>query len=82
MAYEEFAKVYDELIYEDINYDKISKRLISIIKKYNNKSIDYLDLACGTGNVAVKMAKHFKTNYAVYQKICLGKLLKSLKKKE
>ncbi len=32
MAYEEFAKVYDELIYEDINYDKISKRLISIIK--------------------------------------------------
>ena len=65
MAYEEFAKVYDELIYEDINYDKISKRLISIIKKYNNKSIDYLDLACGTGNVAVKMAKHFKTNYAV-----------------
>ena len=41
MAYEEFAKVYDELIYEDINYDKISKRLISIIKKYNNKFNNY-----------------------------------------
>lgn len=65
MAYEEFAKVYDELIYEDINYDKISERLINIIKKYNNKSTDYLDLACGTGNIAINMSKHFKTSYAV-----------------
>ena len=27
MAYEEFAKIYDELINEDIDYDIIVKRL-------------------------------------------------------
>ena len=29
------------------------------------KCEDYLDLACGTGNVTVKMAQDFKTTYAV-----------------
>lgn len=65
MAYGEFAKIYDELIYEDINYDKISNRVINIIEKYNVNCTDYLDLACGTGNIAIKLAKKFKTNYAV-----------------
>jgi SAM-dependent methyltransferase len=65
MAYGEFAKIYDELIYEDVNYDNISNRLKSLIKKYSGKFEDYLDLACGTGNVTVKMAKEFKNVYAV-----------------
>ncbi|HEY5525359.1 MAG TPA: class I SAM-dependent methyltransferase, partial [Clostridium sp.] len=65
MAYGEFAKIYDELINEDIDYDMIVKRLRSIIRKYDVKCEDYLDLACGTGNVTVKMAQDFKTTYAV-----------------
>jgi ubiquinone/menaquinone biosynthesis C-methylase UbiE len=65
MAYEEFAKIYDELINEDIDYDIIVKRLKEVIKKYDVKCEDYLDLACGTGNVALKMAQDFKTTYAV-----------------
>lgn len=65
MAYEEFAKIYDELINEDIDYDIIVKRLKEVIKKYDVNCEDYLDLACGTGNVALKMAQDFKTTYAV-----------------
>lgn len=65
MTYGEFAKIYDELIFEDIDYNKIEERILDIISKYNIKSEDYLDLACGTGNVAIRMAKHFKNTYLV-----------------
>lgn len=65
MAYGEFAKIYDDLINEDINYDKIADRLKSLINAYNLNKEDYLDLACGTGNVALKMAKEFNNTFAV-----------------
>lgn len=65
MAYGEFAKIYDELIYEDINYDKMVQRLNELIEQNNVSKEDYLDLACGTGNVAIRMAKEFKNTYAV-----------------
>jgi ubiquinone/menaquinone biosynthesis C-methylase UbiE len=35
------------------------------MEKHNAKHEDYLDLACGTGNVAVRMAREFKNTYAV-----------------
>lgn len=65
MAYGEFAKIYDELINEDINYDSMVERLNEIINKYLDNPTDYLDLACGTGNIGVRMAKNFKTTYGV-----------------
>jgi len=65
MTYGEFAKIYDELICEDIDYNKIEERILGIISKHNIKFEDYLDLACGTGNVAIRMAKHFKNTYLV-----------------
>ena len=65
MAYGEFAKIYDELINEDINYDSMVVRLKEIIDKYQSNPVDYLDLACGTGNIGVRMAKYFKSTYAV-----------------
>lgn len=65
MAYGEFAKIYDELINEDINYDKMVNRIIEVCKKYDVDFINYLDVACGTGNVTVRLAKYFKENYAV-----------------
>ena len=47
--YKEFAKVYD-LIYSFINYQKASKKLIRLIKKYKKSSGNQLlDVACGTG---------------------------------
>lgn len=65
MAYGEFAKIYDELINEDINYEDMTKHILDICIKENVQFNDYLDLACGTGNVAVIIAKEFKNNYAV-----------------
>jgi len=65
MAYGEFANIYDELIYEDINYDKVAEKIINLCTENNINFEDYLDLACGTGNVAIKVAKHFKNTYAV-----------------
>lgn len=65
MAYGEFANIYDELIYEDINYDKVAEKIINLCTENNINFEDYLDLACGTGNVAVKVAKYFRNIYAV-----------------
>ncbi|AWK51862.1 class I SAM-dependent methyltransferase [Clostridium beijerinckii] len=65
MAYGEFANIYDELIYEDINYDKVAEKIIDLCTENNVNFEDYLDLACGTGNVAIKVAKYFKNTYAV-----------------
>jgi len=65
MAYKEFANIYDELIYEDINYDSVAEKIIDLCTENNISFEDYLDLACGTGNVAIKVAKYFKSTYAV-----------------
>ena len=65
MAYGEFAKIYDDLINEDINYDNMVSRIIEICNEHNIECKDYLDVACGTGNVTVRLAKYFKDVYAV-----------------
>ena len=65
MAYGEFAKIYDELINEDINYDEMVERIIDICNSYNLELNDYLDIACGTGNVTIRLAKYFKNIYGV-----------------
>lgn len=65
MAYGEFAKIYDELINEDINYDEMTDRIIEIGRENNISFDDYLDVACGTGNVMIRIAKYFKNIYAV-----------------
>ena len=65
MAYNEFANIYDELIYEDINYDKVAEKILEVCRENSIQFDDYLDLACGTGNVAVKVCKEFKNTFAV-----------------
>ena len=65
MAYGEFAKIYDELINEDINYDEMVVCILRICNENNIEFNDYLDIACGTGNVTVRIAKHFKNIYGV-----------------
>lgn len=65
MAYGEFAKIYDELINEDINYDEMVARILEICNSYNVELNDYLDIACGTGNVTIRIAKYFKNIYGV-----------------
>jgi len=60
MSYNEFAKIYDELINEDIDYEQISNRILEICNEQSINFDSYLDLACGTGNVTVKLANKFK----------------------
>lgn len=65
MAYGDFAEIYDELIYEDINYDSMCSRIIEICNKEKITFNNYLDIACGTGNVTLRIAKSFKESFAV-----------------
>lgn len=65
MAYGEFAKIYDDLINEDIDYEDMCSRIIEICKKEDISFDNYLDIACGTGNVTAKLAKKFKESFAV-----------------
>ena len=65
MAYGEFAKIYDELINEDINYDEMVSRIINICEEQNIDFNNYLDVACGTGNVTIRLATRFKDIFAV-----------------
>lgn len=64
-SYNKMARVYDELINEDINYEEISNFLVDACKKYDVNFNSYLDLACGTGNVGILVGKYFKDNYFV-----------------
>jgi SAM-dependent methyltransferase len=65
LAYGEFAKIYDNLINEDIDYEDMCSRIIEICKKEDISFDNYLDIACGTGNVTAKLAKNFKESFAV-----------------
>ena len=64
MSYNEFAKIYDELINEDIDYVQISNRILEICNEQKISFDNYLDLACGTGNVTAKLANNFKESIA------------------
>jgi ubiquinone/menaquinone biosynthesis C-methylase UbiE len=64
-SYKRFASIYDELINEDINYLTWSQRIMEICERLNIKKDDYLDLACGTGNVTERVAPSFKSIWAV-----------------
>lgn len=52
--YGEFAKIYDKL--QDIDYDSFVKYYEQIFKKVGLNPKLILDLACGTGNIAIPMA--------------------------
>lgn len=65
MAYGEFAKIYDQLINEDIDYDIISNRVMEIATENNISLNNYLDIACGTGNVLLRVGRNFKEIYGV-----------------
>lgn len=65
MAYGDFAEIYDELIYEDINYDSMCARVIDICNEEKITFNNYLDIACGTGNLTVRLSKNFKESFAV-----------------
>lgn len=64
-CYKEFAHIYDKLIYGDVDYKKWSYKILSICDDYKIDKEDYLDLACGTGNMTIELCKKFKHTWAV-----------------
>lgn len=64
-CYGEFAQVYDRLIVKDIDYLKYGENINKICHKFKINYDNYLDLACGTGNLTGVLYKYFKKTYAV-----------------
>ncbi|MEQ6389403.1 methyltransferase domain-containing protein [Bacillaceae bacterium S4-13-58] len=57
MSYQQFALIYDELM-EDAPYDDWVKITQFFIKKYMSNVEHIVDLGCGTGEIAIRLAKH------------------------
>ncbi|MEY8001857.1 class I SAM-dependent methyltransferase [Clostridium sp. Mt-5] len=64
-CYKRFAHIYDDLINEDIDYGTWCLKILNLCQILNVKKQDYLDLACGTGNMTEKIAPHFQNSWAV-----------------
>lgn len=64
-CYNDFASIYDELISEDIDYEKWSNRIMELCHENHVERRNYLDLACGTGNFTAHIGKHFVFTTAV-----------------
>lgn len=54
--YGDFACYYDRLM-EDVDYGMWTSHIMDIINKYGIRHRDVLEMACGTGNIAVNIAK-------------------------
>ncbi|WP_291632980.1 class I SAM-dependent methyltransferase [Clostridium sp.] len=64
-CYKEFAHIYDELINSDIDYKSWASSILGICKEYRVDMDNYLDLACGTGNLTIEIASEFNHTWAV-----------------
>lgn len=57
MQYSEFAYIYDKLMKPDINYNRVSDFIENIFIKREKNPRLIADLACGTGNITIPLAK-------------------------
>ncbi len=64
-CYKEFAHIYDELINSDINYKEWASQILKICDELKVNRKDYLDLACGTGNITEEIVSEFNNTWAV-----------------
>lgn len=63
--YNDLASIYDELINADVDYELWADKILSLCEELEVAKRDYLDLACGTGNMTAKLAREFRTTWAV-----------------
>jgi SAM-dependent methyltransferase len=64
-CYKNFAHIYDELIQGDVDYKAWGKVVLNICKDNNVNFGEYLDLACGTGNLTKEIGNSFKHTWGV-----------------
>lgn len=57
MQYNDFAYIYDKLMKPDVNYNQVCDFIENIFIKYDKNPKLIADLACGTGNITVPLAK-------------------------
>lgn len=57
MQYNEFAYIYDKLMKPDVDYNRILDFIENVFIRYDKNPVLIADLACGTGNITVPMAK-------------------------
>lgn len=56
-SYNDFAYVYDSLMHSDVDYEKLADYIENIFAMYDISPDLVCDLACGTGNVTIPLAK-------------------------
>lgn len=56
-SYSDFAYIYDSLMHKDIDYEKLADYIENLFIMYNVNPDLVCDLACGTGNVTIPLAK-------------------------
>ena len=56
-SYDNFANYYDKLMREDIDYSQIADFIENVFSHYEKNPNLVADLACGTGNITIPMAK-------------------------
>ena len=56
-SYSDFAYIYDHLMHADINYEHLADYIENLFDRYGISPDLVCDLACGTGNVTIPMAK-------------------------
>jgi ubiquinone/menaquinone biosynthesis C-methylase UbiE len=64
-CYNDFAIIYDKLLIGDIDYDEWGNFILSFCDEYGVARNSYLDIACGTGNMTLRLGKAFKETWAV-----------------
>lgn len=64
-CYKDFAKIYDQLINCDIDYSAWAEFIMDICEEEEVELTDYLDLACGTGNMAEQICVRFRESWLV-----------------
>ena len=56
-SYSDFARVYDTLMRRDVDYEKWADYIENLFDMYDANPSLVCDLACGTGNITIPMAK-------------------------
>lgn len=56
-SYNDFAYIYDRLMHSDVNYERIADYIENIFTRYGIEPELVCDLACGTGNVTIPLAR-------------------------
>lgn len=56
-SYSDFAYIYDSLMHRDINYEKWADYIENLFDMYGVSPNLVCDLACGTGNITIPLAR-------------------------